>query len=89
MEESSEIWKGYIIVRQGHNWAVRNCNHYVGGTFTELSKARAWIDAELVRIRENTYRRELVRIRKIKDLKQRSKEYKELCQTLGYSLPHS
>lgn len=81
MEESQETWKGYIIVRAGRNWKVRSCNKYVGGTFTELHKARAWIDARLITKEEEAYNRELRRIRKIKDLNQRTKEYKKLCQT--------
>ena len=82
MEESKEERKGYLIVRAGPYWKVRNCNRYVGGTFTMIEKARAWIDAT-VRINEDKeYKTALRRIRKIKDLKQRAKEYKKLCQTV-------
>ena len=38
MEESQEEWKGYIIVKNGPYWRVRNCNRYVGGTFNMLDK---------------------------------------------------
>lgn len=85
MEESQEEWKGYIIVKNGPYWRVRNCNRYVGGTFNMLDKARRWIDAEVIRKEDKEYQTALRRIRKIKDLKQRSKEYKKLCQTLKSS----
>lgn len=85
MEESQEEWKGYIIVKDGPYWRVRNCKVYVGGTFNMLDKARKWIDAEVIRKERSEYETALRRIRKIKDLKQRSKEYKKLCQTLQSS----
>ena len=85
MEESKEEWKGYIIVKDGPYWRVRNCNKYVGGAFNMLDKARRWIDAEVIRHEEKEYQSAIRRIRKIKDLKQRSKEYKKLCQTLKSS----
>lgn len=81
MEESKEVWKDYIIVRDGKNWKVRNCNVYVGGTFTMLCKAKAWIEAEIKRKETKKYNSELCRIRKIKDIDKRTKEYKKLCQT--------
>ena len=80
MEETQTEWKGYLIVRAGKNWKVRNCNRYIGGTFTMFEKAKAFIDAQVVDKERNAYNRELKRIRKIKDLKQRAKEYKQLCQ---------
>jgi hypothetical protein len=46
-----------------------------------LEKARAWIDAEVIRRERKEYNSELYRIRKIKDLDKRTKEYKKLCQT--------
>lgn len=81
MEESKEIRKDFIIVRDGKNWKVRSGNIYIGGTFTMLEKARAWIDAEVIRRERKEYNSELYRIRKIKDLDKRTKEYKKLCQT--------
>lgn len=81
MEESKEIRKDFIIVRDGKNWKVRSGNQYIGGTFTMLEKARAWIDAEVIRRERKEYNSELYRIRKIKDLDKRTKEYKKLCQT--------
>lgn len=81
MEESKEIRKDFIIVRDGKNWRVRSGNIYIGGTFTMLEKARAWIDAEVIRRERKEYNSELYRIRKIKDLDKRTKEYKKLCQT--------
>lgn len=83
MEETKEEWKGYIITRSGCNWKVRHCKKYVGGTFTMLEKARAYIDAQVVNSQQKFYEKELRRIRKIKDLNQRSKEYKLLCQTVN------
>ena len=83
MEETQEEWKGYIITRAGCNWKVRHCKKYVGGTFTMLEKARAYVDAQVVNSKQQFYEKELRRIRKIKDLKQRSKEYKLLCQTVN------
>ena len=83
MEETQEEWKGYIITRSGCNWKVRHCKKYVGGTFTMLEKARAYVDAQVVNSKQQFYEKELRRIRKIKDLKQRSKEYKLLCQTVN------
>lgn len=83
MEETKEEWKGYIITRSGCNWKVRHCKKYVGGTFTMLEKARAFIDAQVVNSKQRFYEKELRRIRKIKDLNQRSKEYKILCQTVN------
>lgn len=81
MEESKEIRKDFIIVREGKNWRVRSGNIYIGGTFTMIDKARAWIDAEVIRRERKEYNSELYRIRKIKDLDKRTKEYKKLCQT--------
>ena len=81
MEESKEIRKDFIIVRDGKNWKVRSGNIYIGGTFTMLEKARAWVDAEVIRRERKEYNSELYRIRKIKDLDKRTKEYKKLCQT--------
>lgn len=83
MEETKEEWKGYIITRSGCNWKVRHCKKYVGGTFTMLEKARAFVDAQVVNSKQRFYEKELRRIRKIKDLNQRSKEYKILCQTVN------
>ena len=83
MEETQEEWKGYIITRSGCNWKVRHCKKYVGGTFTMLEKARAYVDAQIVNSQQQFYEKELRRIRKIKDLTQRSKEYKLLCQTVN------
>lgn len=83
MEETKEEWKGYIITRSGCNWKVRHCKKYVGGTFTMLEKARAFVDAQVVNSKQRFYEKELRRIRKIKDLNQRSKEYKLLCQTVN------
>lgn len=83
MEETKEEWKGYIITRSGCNWKVRHCKKYVGGTFTMLEKARAYVDAQVVNSQQKFYEKELRRIRKIKDLNQRSKEYKLLCQTVN------
>lgn len=82
MEETKEEWKGYIITRSGCNWKVRHCKKYVGGTFTMLEKARAYVDAQVVNSKQRFYEKELRRIKKIKDLNKRSKEYKELCQTV-------
>ena len=78
MEESKEIRKDFIIVRDGKNWKVRSGNIYIGGTFTMLEKARAWIDAEVIRRERKEYNSELYRIRKIKDLDKRTKEYNDL-----------
>ena len=44
MEESQEVWKDYIIVRDGKYWRVFREHHYYGGLFTMLSKARAYVD---------------------------------------------
>lgn len=82
MEESKEIWKGYIIVRQGSVWRVRNYNRYVGGSFTMLSKAKAWIDGRVNDDKESEWKTAIRRIRRIKDLNKRSKEYKKLCQEM-------
>ena len=81
MEESQEERKGCIIVRSGINWKVRVHNTYIGGTFTTLEKARAFVDARAVDKEREEYLTALRRIRKIKDLNQRTKEYKKLCQT--------
>ena len=70
MEETQEEWKGYIITRSGCNWKVRHCKKYVGGTFTMLEKARAYVDAQIVNSKQQFYEKELRRIRKINDLKQ-------------------
>lgn len=80
MEESSQEWKGYLIVREGPYWKIRNKTVYVGGTFTLLNKAKEWIDTTVIQTREKEFQKSLKRIRKIVDLKQRSKEYKKLCQ---------
>lgn len=83
MEESQEERKGYLIVRQGPYWKVRNCNRYVGGTFTMLSKARDWVDARAVEDLDKAWKKAIRRLKKIKDLNKRTKEYKKLCQEMG------
>lgn len=85
MEKQKEERQGYIIVRSGCNWKVRHVNKYVGGTFTMLEKARAYVDAQIINNQKKLYEKELRRIRKIKDLNQRTKEYKKLCQIQKYS----
>ena len=81
MEESQEEWKGYLIVRYGMNWRIRHNKVYVGGTFTMLEKAKAYVDVLVTNKEREEYLTALRRIRKIKDLNQRTKEYKKLCQT--------
>lgn len=80
MEESKEEWKGFIIIKQGPYWRVRNCRRWVGGTFTRIEKARLWINAEVNKRRRKFYKSELRRIRKIEDIRKRAREYKKLCQ---------
>lgn len=80
MEESKEEWKGYIIVRSGKYWKIRNVHKYIGGSFTMLSKARAYIDAIVVNTKHKEFNRSLREIRKIPDIAKRTKEYKKLCQ---------
>lgn len=82
MEETKEERKGYLIVRQGPYWRVRNGNRYVGGTFTMLSKARDWVDARVNTDYEKAWKRAIIRLKRIKDLNKRTKEYKKLCQAM-------
>lgn len=80
MEESSEIWKGYVITFTGRFYSVRNSTRYVGGLFTTRAKARDFIDSYIIDLEKKQYDQALRKIRKEPDLKKRSRMYKELCQ---------
>lgn len=81
MEESKEEWKGYLIVRCGRFWKVLNVHHYIGGSFTMLDKARAYIDAITADKNHKEFKRKLKEIRKEPNIAKRTREYKKLCQT--------
>lgn len=86
MEESNQEWKGYLIIRDGKFWKIRNVNRWVGGSFTTLDKAKQWVNGQVNIAIDKEYNRTLKEIKKEPDLKKRSKRYKELCQdTPNYS----
>ena len=80
MEESSEVWKGYVITFTGRFYSVRNATRYLPGMFTTRTKAREFIDRYIIDCEKKEYTKALNKIRKEPDLKKRSRMYKELCQ---------
>ena len=48
-----------------------------------LSKARDWVDARAVEDLDKAWKKAIRRLKKIKDLNKRTKEYKKLCRETG------
>lgn len=81
MEEQTENRSSYVIVRDGPFWKIKHSTRWVGGNFTEPSKAQRWIDAQLFIKDEKEFKKELKEILKEPDLKKRTRKYNKLCQT--------
>lgn len=84
LEDSKEEWQGFIIVRDGRFWVIRNNTRYVGGKFTTLDKAKTFINSLKNTQADKEYAKNLREVRKEPDLKKRKRKYEELCQTPNY-----
>lgn len=84
MEEQTLEWKkDLLIVRDGRFFKVRNCNTYIGGSFTTLEHAKRFIAGYNNKRIDTIVKKETKKIQKSdKPIKQRMKEYKELCQAI-------
>lgn len=80
MEETKEEWKGFIIVRSGRFWRIRNGLVYVGGMFTDYNKAKQWVDARVINDKEKEFNKAVRELKKEPDLGKRQRKYKKLCQ---------
>lgn len=85
MESKEEIRSSFIIVRLGSFFVVRRVHKPVGGRFISEQDAKNFVDKRVNELYNMEYESELRRIRKIPDLKKRSKEYKKLCQIVSIS----
>lgn len=90
MEESTEEWKGYVIVYSNRLYYVRNVNVYVGGAFTTLQKAREYIDRKIIadtaREEKRAYNAMIRELKQEPDIGKRTRKYKQLCQAKQKSL---
>lgn len=84
MEEQTIEWKKDLeIVRDGRFFKVRNCNVYIGGLFTTIQHAENFIRGYNNKRVDDIIRKETKKIKNSdKPIKQRMKEYKELCQAI-------
>lgn len=84
MEEQTLEWKkDLIIVRDGRFFKVRNCNTYIGGSFTTMKHAQDFINGYNNKRVDTIVKKETKKIKNSdKPIKQRMKEYKELCQAI-------
>lgn len=80
MEEQTFLRKTFKIVRDGMFFVVYNCLHKFDQKFTDYQKAEQFIENYIRTKNEDEFRKACKRLHKIKDLKQRCKEYRELCQ---------
>lgn len=88
MEESEIIWEGFVILRKGPYWVIKNSTRYVGGTFTNIFEAKKYIRSRIEKEKIRAYNSGLRKIRKM-PIKKRKKEYEKLCQTLNILSPLS
>lgn len=84
VEESKEEWQGFVIVRDGRFWVIKNTTRYIGGRFTTLDKAKQYINSLRNTQADKEYARNLREVRKEPDLKKRRKKFEETCQTPKY-----
>jgi viroplasmin and RNaseH domain-containing protein len=84
MEEQTLEWKkDLVIVRDGRFFKVRNGTVYVGGAFTTVQHAENFIKGYNNKRVDDIVRKETKKIKNSdKPIKQRMKEYKELCQAI-------
>lgn len=84
MEEQTTEWKKDLeIVRDGRFFRVRNKNAYIGGAFTTIQHAQNFINGYNNKRIDNIVKKETNKIKHSdKPIKQRMKEYKELCQNI-------
>lgn len=80
MEEQAFLRETFKIVRDGVFFAVINGMHKYNQKFTSYQKAEQFIENYIRTKNEDEFRKACKRLHKIKDLKQRCKEYRELCQ---------
>lgn len=88
MEESEIVWEGFVILRKGPYWVIKNSTRYVGGTFTNLFEAKKYIQGRIEKEKVKAYKVGLRKIHKM-PINKRKKEYIKLCQTLNISSPLS
>lgn len=84
LEDSKEEWQGYVIVRDGRFWVIRNTTRYIGGRFTTIDKAKQYINAIKNTQADKEYIKNLREVRKEPDLKKRKKKFEATCQTPKY-----
>ena len=84
MEEQTLEWKkDLMVVRDGRFFKVRNGNTYIGGTFTTMKHAQDFINGYNNKRVDTIVKKETKKIKNSdKPIKQRMKEYKELCQAI-------
>lgn len=80
MAEQTYDRETFKIVRTGQFFKVYNDKHLFDQLFTEYNKAEQFIESYIRAKEEDEFRKAVKRLHKIEDLKQRSKEYKRLCQ---------
>ena len=88
MEESEIVWEGFVILRKGPYWVIKNSTRYVGGDFTNVFEAKKYIRGRIEKEKIKAYKTNLRKIRKM-PINKRKKEYIKLCQTLNISSPLS
>lgn len=88
MEESEIVWEGFVILRKGPYWVIKNSTRYVGGTFTNVFEAKKYIQGRIEKEKVKAYKLGLRKIHKM-PINKRKKEYIKLCQTLNISSPLS
>ena len=84
MEEQTLEWKKDLeVVRDGRFFKVRNGTVYVGGAFPTTQHAENFIKGYNNKRVDDIVRKETKKIKHSdKPIKQRMKEYKELCQAI-------
>lgn len=83
MEVKEEIRKAFVIVRAGVFWRVRNVNRWEQGDFLSEQDAKIFVDKKVNEMYNKQIKSAMIRIKKIKDLKKRCKEYRKLCRIVG------
>lgn len=83
MESKEEIRSSFVIARSGVFFTVRRVYKPVGGKFLSERDAKIFIDKKVNEMYNKQIKSAMIRIKKIKDLKKRCKEYRKLCRIVG------
>lgn len=84
-EQDTKRTEDYIINRAGKFFKIfhKECNIALQGNFTTLTHAQRYLDAYVRGHNHTQIQREIKRIRNSdKPVKQKMKEYKQLCQQI-------